>query len=132
MLFSLSVFTLIVSSLFPLLLFFYQSVEGYRELNDLEWEFFSEQAMLELKSAVDPAVTGETLSFKNSLGQSVTYQRYQNYIRRQINKSGNEMVLQKVQHVQFEVKDNHMVIVVKSLNGTLRSLTVRSIYNEVM
>ncbi|AZB43600.1 hypothetical protein CEF21_15510 [Bacillus sp. FJAT-42376] len=127
MLLSLGIFSLIVSSLLPLLLFFYKSIEGYSDISHLEWEFFSEQAVNELKAAENPAVTGETLSFRNGLGQTVTYQRYNTYVRRQINHTGNEIILQKVQKAEMKASNGLITIRVISKSGKSRSVSVGSL-----
>ncbi|WP_338777121.1 competence type IV pilus minor pilin ComGF [Metabacillus sp. FJAT-52054] len=130
MLLSLGVFSLIVTSLFPLISFFYTSMEGYRDISNLEWEFFSEQAILELKGAESPVISGETLTFANRLGQKVSYQRYGTYIRRQVNQTGNEIVLQKVDKAEIQVIKNRIIIHVISKVGKSRTLSIRSVNNE--
>ncbi|MBS2969669.1 ComGF family competence protein [Metabacillus sp. KIGAM252] len=95
----------------------------------MEWEFFSEQATIELKGAESPVINGETLSFTNRLKQKVTYQRYGTYLRRQVNQTGNEIVLQKVEKAEMQVIKNRIVFHVTSKSGKARTLSIRSVNN---
>lgn len=130
MLFSLGIFTLIVSSLFPLLLFFFKSVEGSRDISSLEWEFFSEQAMIELRAAENPSVSMDKLDFTDRLGQRVTYQKYGNLVRRQVNRTGHEIILTNTAQFQVIVDQEKIAMNIMSEAGKIRSLTVRSIYEK--
>lgn len=47
--------------------------------------------------------------------QSISYEKYGDKLRRRVNGAGHEVVLQKLQSVQFEVKEDNMVLIYKNI-----------------
>ncbi|MGR3765002.1 competence type IV pilus minor pilin ComGF [Rossellomorea sp. NS-SX7] len=65
-----------------------------------EWNLFSESLRSELWGGVNIMVSPERFSFEKG-GELITYERYQNSIRRKVNDRGHEVVLQSIHSITF-------------------------------
>lgn len=112
MLFAFSIFCL-TSSFLPLLfglIFHEHSIES--RIQKLEWELFLSQLKIEIHASEDVKVVNNVLVLTNG-ELSVSYQQYNNQIRRRVDKKGHEIVLQNVASVFFLERDRGVVIKVE-------------------
>jgi len=116
LLISLSITLLIISLLTPLL---YTMADGSNgKLNKLEWEVFVQQAKLEVRASNELTTKGDTLFLKSpSTTQVVSYEPYQGSIRRRVNSTGHEVILQNIASVQYHAEPKGVTIHVKDRAG---------------
>ncbi|MBC1377508.1 competence type IV pilus minor pilin ComGF [Listeria innocua] len=106
-----------ISSLIPL---FFECYHKTIQLSNLdqtsEWQLFLIQTRLELEKATDIQVTSEKLSFKVN-DNLVTYSKYNNILRRQVNGKGHEPLLHKVTNWQITNEENQLILKVYFSNN---------------
>ncbi|MBC1386856.1 competence protein ComGF [Listeria innocua] len=106
-----------ISSLIPL---FFECYHKTIQLSNLdqtsEWQLFLIQTRLELEKATDIQVTSEKLSFKVN-DNLVTYSKYNNILRRQVNGKGHEPLLHKVTNWQITNEENQLILKVTFSNN---------------
>ncbi|SFA42038.1 competence protein ComGF [Anoxybacillus pushchinoensis] len=67
-----------------------------------EWLVFIQQAKMEVRESRDVRIYGTTIQFDKWKGERVTYEKYGTLIRRRVNATGHEIMLQFIQHVRYE------------------------------
>ncbi|KIP22201.1 Competence protein ComGF [Anoxybacillus ayderensis] len=67
-----------------------------------EWLVFIQQAKMELRESKDVRIYGTTIQFDKWTGERVTYEKYGTIIRRRVNATGHEIMLQSIQHISYE------------------------------
>lgn len=108
MLVSLSVFMLILTFFVGLLALIKEpKTDG---INKLEWEVFIQQAKLEINQSTQVSNLNSTLKFSKNNGETVTYELYGTSIRRRVNGTGHEILLQNVSGVRYEMLINGVAI----------------------
>ncbi|WP_110111305.1 competence type IV pilus minor pilin ComGF [Bacillus sp. CGMCC 1.16541] len=75
-------------------------------LTNIEWEIFVSQLTFEYREAQDVRVDPSTLTFITFDHKQVTYERYQDKVRRRVNKLGHEVLLQKIDQIKYKQTDN--------------------------
>ncbi|MEK4147348.1 MULTISPECIES: competence type IV pilus minor pilin ComGF [Robertmurraya] len=130
MLFSFSIFCLMISFL-PLLfqiIFYDHAVEA--RIQKMEWELFISQTKKDIQSSDHvEVVNGELILIKGE--ESISYQKYQNVLRKQVNRKGHEVVLQNVASVTFSKEENAITIEVKDLFHHFNQATIFSFISSV-
>ena len=82
----------------------------------LEWEIFNTQLKRETRMSTSMTVDKDKLLlYKN--GESVLFEKYGSAIRRRVNYTGHEIILQNVASLAFSPRTNGYCITVKDLNG---------------
>ncbi|CAC96610.1 competence type IV pilus minor pilin ComGF [Listeria innocua] len=106
-----------ISSLIPL---FFECYHKTIQLSNLdqtsEWQLFLVQTRLELEKATNIQVHPEKLSFKVN-DNLVTYSKYNNILRRQVNGKGHEPLLHKVTNWQITNEENQLILKVTFSNN---------------
>ncbi|EKE9667826.1 competence protein ComGF [Listeria innocua] len=106
-----------ISSLIPL---FFECYHKTIQLSNLdqtsEWQLFLVQTRLELEKATNIQVNPEKLSFKVN-DNLITYSKYNNILRRQVNGKGHEPLLQKVTNWQITNEENQLILKVTFSNN---------------
>ncbi|MBC1440477.1 competence type IV pilus minor pilin ComGF [Listeria innocua] len=106
-----------ISSLIPL---FFECYHKTIQLSNLdqtsEWQLFLVQTRLELEKATNIQVNSEKLSFKVN-DNLVTYSKYNNILRRQVNGKGHEPLLHKVTNWQITNEENQLILKVTFSNN---------------
>ncbi|HHQ0769631.1 TPA: competence type IV pilus minor pilin ComGF [Listeria innocua] len=106
-----------ISSLIPL---FFECYHKTIQLSNLdqtsEWQLFLVQTRLELEKATNIQVNPEKLSFKVN-DNLITYSKYNNILRRQVNGKGHEPLLHKVTNWQITNEENQLILKVTFSNN---------------
>ncbi|EAD5868226.1 competence protein ComGF [Listeria innocua] len=106
-----------ISSLIPL---FFECYHKTIQLSNLdqtsEWQLFLVQTRLELEKATNIQVHPEKLSFQVN-DNLVTYSKYNNILRRQVNGKGHEPLLHKVTNWQITNEENQLILKVTFSNN---------------
>lgn len=72
------------------------------EFHYFEWLVFIQQTKIELRESKNVWIYGTTIQFDKWTGERVTYEKYGTIIRRRVNSTGHEIMLQFIQHVSYE------------------------------
>ncbi|WP_404443378.1 prepilin-type N-terminal cleavage/methylation domain-containing protein [Sutcliffiella horikoshii] len=98
---------LVLTTFFPLLIKnLITLTEINNGINQMELEVFIQQANREIKIAKRVFVEGKVLVIINQADQRVTYEYYQQKIRRRVNGSGHELLLHHVKSINFVEQEN--------------------------
>lgn len=94
-------------------------------IQEMEWEVFSSQVKKEIRMSekIEPQ-TNRLLLTKDS--ELILYEQYGTKLRRRVNGTGNEVLLQNVNNVQFESIKNGVRINVKDIWSNDYSFSVQS------
>jgi len=123
MLIALSLFMIIAASMVPLLKIMHENAETSRRISDMEWEVFCSQSKKEIRMSTKVNVLNNKLVLENSFG-TVIYEMYGDKLRRRVNFSGHEVILQNVNGVAFEKLKSTLTISAEDLDGNVRKVSV--------
>ncbi|HAB0334411.1 TPA_asm: competence protein ComGF [Listeria monocytogenes] len=105
-----------ISSLIPL---FFQCYNKTIQLSNIdqttEWQLFLIQTRLELEKATNIQIDGNKLSFSNGK-DLITYSKYNDLVRRQVNGKGHEPLLTNVKDYQLIKKEKQLHLTVQDSN----------------
>jgi competence protein ComGF len=91
----------IISLSFPLIMKGFETIKSDSiPPRYYEWNLFSESLGNEVWDTGDIMVSPERISFEKE-GEWITYERYQNSMRRKVNDRGHEVVLQSIHSIAF-------------------------------
>ncbi|MGN1400707.1 MAG: competence type IV pilus minor pilin ComGF [Bacillus sp. (in: firmicutes)] len=116
MLVSLMTFILIVSLVIQVLAVVRQHPVESKGLNPMEWELFLLDVKREARLSVSPVAIDDKLAMVQS-GRLVSIEQYGTILRRRVNHSGHEILLQNVRDVRFEVASYGIALSVTDLEG---------------
>jgi competence protein ComGF len=91
----------------------------------LEWEIFNTQLKRETRFSTRLTVDKDKLLLYKS-GETVLYEKYGSAVRRRVNYSGHEIILQNVAYLVFSPQTYGYSITVKDLNGKEYTATIRT------
>ncbi|PKG25710.1 competence type IV pilus minor pilin ComGF [Niallia nealsonii] len=128
MLFSLFIFLIIVSFLpfFLQIILNVQPIE--KQLQNIEWEIFAQQLKKEVRMSESIDVEQNKLLLYID-GENIQYEWYSNKIRRRVNVSGHEVVLQGIETINFSAIANGVKVMVKDQYMQQKEVEVRSYLN---
>lgn len=125
-LFAFSVFLIIVFFISPL----FQIMLADRDLNvhlqKMEWDVFCSQINFELHSSLNVVIAREDKLIITSNIGTVTYEKYNHSLRRQVYEMGHEILLQNVAKVAFSPIKNGVIVTVTDLTGQDYRVAVHS------
>ncbi|WP_165786628.1 competence type IV pilus minor pilin ComGF [Heyndrickxia camelliae] len=81
-----------------------------------EWNIFLMQLRRELRNCNEASRTGNKLILQVN-GEKVSYEPFGLLLRRRVNDTGHEVVLQKVRRVEFAINNNHITLSVQFTNN---------------
>ena len=79
-------------------------------MNEMEWEIFVNQLAMEYREAKEVGINATTLTLKMENNQIITYERYEDKIRRRVDESGHEVVLQHIKNIMYEQQKERLLI----------------------
>lgn len=94
-------------------------------LQEMEWEVFCSQIKKEIHSSSRVEVIDSRLVLTNNKG-TIFYEKYNNSLRRRVNSTGHEILLQNVAEVTFIRLNNTVKILVKDTWGKEYSVLVHA------
>jgi competence protein ComGF len=125
MLIAFAAFCMLVS-FFPLAI---QTVASNKYLDQrnqrLEWEVFLSQVKKETRLSSQVTVLGDKLLLQKN-GETILYEKYGSNLRRRVNYTGHETLLQNIASVQFIKASGGFGIYVKDLEQVEYSANIRS------
>lgn len=102
---------LIIVSFFPIIIpLAKQTYNPDFNMNEMEWEIFVNQLAMEYREAKEVGINATTLTLKMENNQIITYERYEDKIRRRVDESGHEVVLQHIKNIMYEQQKERLLI----------------------
>jgi len=124
-LFALSIFSMIVCFATPLLQIILNDKAMQEENQDMEWEVFCSQMKKEIRMGTHVEVIAGRLIITEDI-DTAQYEKYGSNLRRRVNNSGHEILLQNVSEVSFFLQNNAVMVSVKDIWGKDYSVIVYS------
>ncbi len=106
MLFAFAVFLLLIS-FFPLVM---KVMQTKVSTTSFKVDLFFEQIQNDIVQAKGISISDDSLYLNMENGNRIRYQKYNMNVRRQVNEVGNEILLQNVDNIQYEIVPNGVVI----------------------
>jgi competence protein ComGF len=124
-LFAFSIFMTIVFFMVPILHMVLDNKDSDGRLQEMEWDVFCSQIKKEIRiSSKAEVISGRLVLTYNN--ESINYEKYGSNLRRRVNASGHETLLQNVSSVTFTRINNSVRIIVKDLWGKEYNVVVHS------
>ncbi|MFP8640203.1 competence type IV pilus minor pilin ComGF [Priestia aryabhattai] len=102
---------LIIVSFFPIIIpLAKQTYNPDFSMNEMEWKIFVNQLAMEYREAKEVRIHATTLTLKMENNQVITYERYEDKIRRRVDESGHEVVLQHIKNIMYEQQKERLLI----------------------
>ncbi|WP_246945953.1 competence type IV pilus minor pilin ComGF [Bacillus pinisoli] len=106
-----------ICSTFPLLLSLLEKWTSQPQgLHPFEWEIASAQMRMDVREGSEIIISQGKLLVKQP-PNVITYELYQNILRRQVNGAGHEVILQHIRTVGFRYIESGLAIEVTDLEG---------------
>jgi competence protein ComGF len=125
---ALSIFTTITFFMTPV----FQLILDYKDtqatIQGMEWEVFSSQIKKEIRLSSRAEVVSNRLILTKDI-ETIQYEKYGSNIRRRVNTTGHEIILQNVSDYSFTLVDNAVKVTVTDLWGKKYSVTAFSFVN---
>ncbi|WP_256234271.1 competence type IV pilus minor pilin ComGF [Bacillus sp. EB600] len=115
MLFAFSIFTIIIFFISPLFEIMLQQNDLQKRQQAMEWDVFCSQIKKEIRMSSKAQLVGASLVLTEDAG-TIDYEQYGNVLRRRVNSTGHEVLLQNVSEVNFSLMPNTVRVTVKDLN----------------
>jgi competence protein ComGF len=127
---ALSIFTTIIFFMTPVFQIILTNKDTEASLQAMEWEVFSSQIKKEIRlSNRAEVVSGRLILTKDT--ETIQYEKYGTNLRRRVNSTGHEIILQNVSQYSFTILNNSVKTVVTDLSGREYSVTAFPIVNWV-
>lgn len=97
-------------------------------IQEMEWEVFCSQIKKEIRMSTRAEVVSGRLVLTEA-PDTILYEKYGNNLRRRVNYTGNETLLQNVSEFTFTILNNAVKVTVKDLWGKEYSVVVYSLIN---
>ncbi|WP_417899631.1 competence type IV pilus minor pilin ComGF [Bacillus haimaensis] len=121
---------LIITAFLPILFqTIYTLVKEEEGIHPLELEVFTHQAKMEIRTAKSVTTTGKILTIKNG-NKSITYEKYQGNIRRRVNGTGHEIMLQNVKDVVFVQARNGAILFITGDEEDFHEIPIHAILKD--
>lgn len=126
MLLSFSVLLTIIFFVTPVLQIFQNNNHLQERIEAMEWDVFCSQMKKEIRMSTKVQVTGNTLVLTEDSG-TVVYEQYEKSLRRRVNYTGHEILLQNISAANFTLLKNSVQVTVKDLKGKDYTISVYSL-----
>ncbi|MEH7084754.1 competence type IV pilus minor pilin ComGF [Neobacillus drentensis] len=125
---SFSIFTTIIFFMTPLFQIILSNKDTEAALQTMEWDVFSSQIKKEIRLSSRAEVISNRLILTKE-AETIQYEKYGTNLRRRVNSTGHEILLQNVSQYSFTLIDNAVKIDVTDLWGRKYSVTAFSMGN---
>lgn len=99
-------------------------------LSTQEWELFLQQLTFEVREGKQIEPGYQKLKFMNDDNQTIIYEKYGKNIRRRVNGTGHEVLLQNVSSIQFTKVSQGIFIQVTDLENRIYAERVSLFHND--
>ncbi|WP_231507608.1 competence type IV pilus minor pilin ComGF [Bacillus sp. UNC41MFS5] len=119
---SFSIFTTIIFFMTPLFQIILNNKDTEASLQAMEWDVFSSQIKKEIRLSSRAEVISNRLILTKE-AETIQYEKYGTNLRRRVNSTGHEILLQNVSQYSFTLINNAVKIDVTDLRGRKYSVT---------
>ena len=123
-----SIFTTIIFFMTPIFQIILTNKDTEASLQAMEWEVFSSQIKKEIRLSTRAEVVSGRLILTKDI-ETIQYERYGTNLRRRVNSTGHEIILQNVSQFSFTILNNAVKVFVTDLRGREYSVTAFPIVN---
>ncbi|SMQ82844.1 competence protein ComGF [Bacillus sp. OV166] len=124
-----SIFTTIIFFMTPVFQIILTNKDTEASLQAMEWEVFSSQIKKEIRQSTSAEViSGRLILTKDT--ETIQYEKYGTNLRRRVNSTGHEIILQNVSQYSFTIINNAVKTIVTDLWGKEYSVTAFPIVNS--
>ncbi|WP_235749718.1 competence type IV pilus minor pilin ComGF [Neobacillus bataviensis] len=117
-----SIFSTIIFFMAPIFQIILNTKANDNKLQAMEWEVFCSQIKIEIRLASSVSVVSDRLIL-NKGTETVQYEKYGTNLRRRVNSTGHEIILQNVSQFSFSVINNTVKVTVTDSWGKEYSVT---------
>ncbi|CAG9619267.1 competence type IV pilus minor pilin ComGF [Sutcliffiella rhizosphaerae] len=119
---------LLLTALFPILMkSIYHLTEKKDGIHPLELEVFIQQTAREVRNASEISVNGSVVKLTNQIGQLVSFEHYEDKLRRRVDGKGHELMLHGVMSAAFEEVSGGVMIKLKGRDENQYEILIRRI-----
>ncbi|MFP5109232.1 competence type IV pilus minor pilin ComGF [Neobacillus sp. C211] len=124
-----SIFTTIIFFMTPVFQIILTNKDTEASLQAMEWEVFSSQIKKEIRlSTRAEVISGRLVLTKDT--ETIQYEKYGTNLRRRVNSTGHEIILQNVSQYSFTILNNAVKTIVTDLWGKEYSVTAFPLVNS--
>ncbi|MEH7484364.1 competence type IV pilus minor pilin ComGF [Neobacillus drentensis] len=124
-----SIFTTIIFFMTPVFQIILTNKDTEASLQAMEWEVFSSQIKKEIRQSTRAEViSGRLILTKDT--ETIQYEKYGTNLRRRVNSTGHEIILQNVSQYSFTIINNAVKTIVMDLWGKEYSVTAFPLVNS--
>ena len=123
-----SIFSTIIFFMAPIFQIILNTKANDAKLQVMEWEVFCSQIKKEIRLASSVNVISDRLIL-NMDTETVQYERYGSNLRRRVNSTGHEIILQNVSQFSFTIMNNTVKLTVTDSWGKEYSVTCYPLVN---
>lgn len=124
-----SLFLLIIS-LIPLMVGVV-SHKNEASIHSMEVQIFFHQLAFEIKQGKNLRVEGGKISLTNRHGEEVSIEKYQDKVRRRVENSGHDVMLQRVKSINFQLVNHGVFIQIVDSFGNKYEHRISRAYSAV-
>ncbi|MFZ3590317.1 competence type IV pilus minor pilin ComGF [Bacillus sp. DJP31] len=108
-----------ITSLFPMIFSVLSNwIEKPSSLHPFEWEVATSQLLMEIREASEVRIQNGNLQLIADTNQMISYELYGNMLRRRINSTGHEVIIQQIRTVHFSLIKGGVYLLVTDEDGT--------------
>lgn len=122
------IFTIIIFIMTPMFQIMLNPEDSQADLQPMEWEVFCSQIKKEIRlSSRAEVVSGRLILTKDT--ETIQYEKYGTNLRRRVNSTGHEILLQNISQYSFSILNNAVKVTAKDIWGKEYSVTAYSLVN---
>ncbi|MBV7507465.1 ComGF family competence protein [Bacillus sp. sid0103] len=125
---SFSIFTMIIFFMMPVFQIILTNNDTEATIQAMEWTIFSSQIKKEIRLSTRAEVISNRLILTKDT-ETIQYEKYGTNLRRRVNSTGHEILLQNVSQHSFAILNNAIKIDVTDLWGRKYSVTAFPLVN---
>jgi competence protein ComGF len=125
---ALSIFSMIVFFTTPILQVMLRNIDSHTSTQEMEWEVFCSQIKKEIRMSSHAEVVSGKL-FLTQDPDTIVYEKYGSNIRRRVNSTGHEIILQNVEGFTFTLLNDCIKVTVKDIWGNEYACNAYSLIN---
>ncbi|PLT35246.1 competence type IV pilus minor pilin ComGF [Bacillus sp. V5-8f] len=129
MLVSLSIFVLVSSFTAGMFTFFKTGIVEKSSINQKEWEVFISQLKQDVWMSTSRQVSGDRLYLMGD-GDVILIEQYQDKVRRRLNGTGHELMLQNISRLEVETNGSLITVTIRDKQGKLFTRKLRPFVPE--
>lgn len=125
-LFAFSIFTIIIFFMVPVFQIVLNNKDSHAQIQAMEWEVFCSQIKKEIRLSNQVQVDANRLILTKDT-ETIQYEKYGSNLRRRVNSTGHEVLLQNVSQYSFTLLNNAVQVSVTDIWGKDYSVVAYSL-----